>query len=590
MLNKTLRNRILLLPLLLAVFAVYWNVLDGEFQFDDRSYIAEGQLINEPSKLLEMDLADILSAGRRPLIELTFALNYAVGGTDVRGYHLLNVAVHIIVVLLVYLFIRRTLLLPHVRGVFSGRAEWIAIAAAGIFAVHPMQTESVAYIVQRAETVASLFYLLSLLFLIKFSEARGKASAGFWFLGVASFVLGWASKEIIISVPAAFVIYGVFFMERGHIRRAVIGLAPFLVAGVVLSIWAISGFEGDRAVGFGIAGLGQPEYFYTEMRVLATYLRLIFLPFNQNVDYDYPVYRDLLDVNVIISAFFWFMALGMSLYALGMSGRWKWHFRAAGFGMLWFFAILFPTSSVVPIRDVIFEHRVYLSMMGVILAFVVAADAGLSVLAERYSQSNRKIMLILLVVVLAATLVPLTYKRNTLWQNKLTMWKDVAAKSPNDSKSWNNLGLAYNEKGLYDEAIEHLEVAIKLEPDLSLAYSNLGDSYLQKNLLDEAIENYKRALILGPRQYQTHNNICLAYILKDLNKEAMKHCRKAIQIWPRYAHAHFHLGTVYLAEGFIDKAIEHLEIALSIKPDYDVARRNLDIAYKYKRLSDKSLK
>lgn len=496
------RNKTILLLLILgAVVVSYSNTLHGEFQFDDDLYISENSPIKNPAELFQTNILGQLSSGNRLLTMLTFSFNYAIGGLNVEGYHTVNIIIHLIVILLVYSFLRRILLVPEVNESLGGRAGWIALITTAIFALHPIQTEAVTYIIQRAESLTSLFYLLCLSFLIKFTETRGWRSSAFWVLGMVSFAAGWGAKEVIVTVPAMFIFYILFFMNREKLKKAALGIAPFVLMGVVLGIKEVAGFGASTDAGFSIKGLGQPGYLFTEMRVLLTYLRLIFLPIHQNLDYDYPIYRNFFDLNTAGSMLLWIVVACLSFYALRVKGRWKWHCRLMGFGMLWFLIILIPTSSLVPLKDVIYEHRVYLAMTGVVLAGLTTGDLALrqAVKAMRVKMAAVAIP----VVLMLAALSIFTYERNEVWRSRLTLWMDVLGKSPLKSRPQNNVGNCYYIAGNYYPALWHYLEAIRIDPENTEAYYNSAITYETLGRKREAIFYYTKFIEKAPEGYRS---------------------------------------------------------------------------------------
>jgi len=388
-------------------------------------------------------------------------------------------------------------------------------ASLGIFALHPIQTQAVTYIVQRGEVLASLFYVGALLLMIRFLEQRGGKSLGYWFMAMVCFFLGWASKEIIVTMPVMFFLYAVYFMDRGEVKKAALGIAPMLIAGLVLGIRVVAGFQGSEHVGFGIEGLGPAEYFYTELRVLVTYLRLLVLPAGQNLDYDYPVFREFLNVNVILSFVFWVSVMVMSLYSLRVKGRWRMHVRVLGFGMLWFLIVLLPTSTFIPLVDVINEHRLYLPMLGIVMSAAAGVDMVLVRAREKYGRLPSPWTGAVLVLVLLTVLGVATYERNTVWRTKLSLWQDVVSKSPHKARPHNNMGQTLLMKGMYREAEDQLLKAIEIDPDHVSSYNNLGLAYQGLNDLEKAEQSFVLAIRKDERFIDARINLGIVYARKD---------------------------------------------------------------------------
>ncbi len=509
------RSSFLFLILVLTVIC-YSNVISGELQFDDDGFINEmNPLLKDPFHYIHGNVVKLLFSGGRSVTNFTFALNYSLGGLSVHGYHITNMVIHLLVTLMLYVFIRSLFRVESVARSFNARGEWLALFIAGIFAIHPLQTESVSYIIQRSEMLSSLFYLAILYCLLRSLQLKGARSFVMWSMGLVCFVLGWGAKEVIVTSPVVFILYVLFFHERKYLRKAFICSLPFIVIGATIGIIFISRLKGNIHAGFDIRGIGQPEYLFTELRVLLTYIRLIFIPINQNLDYDYPIYRNLFEWPVLLSFMFLFLLSGFALFILYKSQILNPkspipnpqskipspHLRMISFGILWFLIILMPTSSFVPLRDVIYEHRAYLAMVGVLLA----AMAGIDLLCTRYGiyeiRNSKKILSLLCVTVLMVLSV-LTYQRNMVWQTKFSLWQDVVKKSPNKSRPHNNLGNCYFLKNDYPSALRHYETALRIDPENVEAYYNVGLSLEKLGRRSDAVYYYLSFLEKADRSYK----------------------------------------------------------------------------------------
>jgi tetratricopeptide (TPR) repeat protein len=302
----------------------------------------------------------------------------------------------------------------------------------------------------------------------------------------------------------------------------------------------------------------------TQMRVITTYIRLIFLPVNQNLDYDYPVYRSFFDPPVFLSFMFLVSIIGFGVYMLRISrGRGEGivsqeegeigergrgdgtegaYYRIVGFGIFWFFIALSVTSSVVPIADVIFEHRVYLPSVGVFMAMTTSVFMIMEKLKRRRGWIERAVIWVcaVLVVVLSGT----TYARNIVWQDGISLWKDVVEKSQKKARAQFNLANFYRDMDIIDKAIEHYKLSIKIDPYFPKAHNNLGLAYGDMNLPEKAIEHYKTAIRLKPAFELPHFNLGMTYLAGNLLYEARKEFEIALSIKPDYQRALFFLNHV----------------------------------------------
>jgi tetratricopeptide (TPR) repeat protein len=330
------------------------------------------------------------------------------------------------------------------------------------------------------------------------------------------------------------------------------------------------------AVTRGHTELSRGEYLLTEFRVIITYIRLMFLPVGQNLDYDYPVFRTFLEAGVVVSMLIILLILGSATYVLSKYRETMPHTVLIVFGIYWFFLNLMLESSVIPLNNVIFEHRLYLPSVGLIAAMV----AMVYFVMERGKVSAKTVAVICMIIVLV--LAGAAYARNRVWKDEVILWQDVAAKSPDKARPHNNLGSVYQLQGLYDRAIGQFKHAIRVDPGFSFAYNNLGTAYKSKGLTDMAIEQYRIAIRIKPDYPDPYNNLGIAYRSKGLIDRAIEQYRIAIRLDPRHIKAHNNLGNAYYSRGFINKAIVHYKKALELSPNLSTAYYNLGVInYQY---------
>lgn len=380
--------------ILIAVltFLVYSNTFYASFHFDDTPNIVENYQIRNLN-----NLPSILT-GSRGITIATFALNYSIGGLNVVGYHIVNLAIHIINGILVYFLVFLTLsrldIGTDLKSV-PNKAKKIAIYSALLFSVHPIQTQAVTYIVQRMEILASMFMLIGVLLLIKSKDAS-KTSARILLYGAVavSYYMGFYSKEIAITLPAIIFLYDYCFLANGDMKKIMERLPLYLVLIAMLSFFATRTLTGLQetpggSAGFAVQSISSKEYLFTQFNVLIYYIALLFMPINQNLDYDFPISKGLFEIPVVkegtilnypippafVSLIILLAIIGFAVYLLTHYGqRITRYGRLIAFFILWFFIILSPTSSFVPIIDVIFEHRLYLASVGFFVIFSLAFD------------------------------------------------------------------------------------------------------------------------------------------------------------------------------------------------------------------------
>lgn len=391
--------------LLIAIssFIVYSNTFHASFHFDDTPQIVENYSIRNLSNWFD------IVKGQRGIAMLTFAINYAIGGLNVVGYHSVNLAIHSTNGILVYFLIFLTL--GNIDSL-KDKAKKIAIFTALLFAVHPIQTQAVTYIVQRMEILASMFMLIGILFLVKGTKTSN-TSARILLYGavVVSYLLGFYSKEIAITLPALIFLYDYCFIAGNDIKKLVPRLPLYVVLLIMLAFFAAPTFTGlketpGESAGFGVQSITPKEYLFTQFNVLIYYITLLFVPINQNLDYDFPISKGLFEIPAVkdgtilnfpippafISLMIILSIVGVALYLFTRHAqRITQHGRLIAFLILWFFIILSPTSSFIPIIDVIFEHRLYLASVGLFALFSLALDKGFEYLEKRKDKVEVKV-------------------------------------------------------------------------------------------------------------------------------------------------------------------------------------------------------
>jgi tetratricopeptide (TPR) repeat protein len=550
--------------------AVYWNTLDSPFILDDAPNIEE----NPHIQLSRISLGGLWSAGfdspssSRPVSNVSFALNYYFGKRDVTGYHIVNIAIHLITGILVYLVARITLqLLATTRGhpgIRERDKEIIAFFAALLFIAHPLQTQAVTYVVQRMTSMAAMFYLLSLLLFLHGRIRRGGARGALWALALASWLLALGSKQIAATLPVILFLYEFTFfqdLDRGWLRRNL--RIPAAVA-VVSAIAVIAYLEGDpsRILGsYASRDFTMGERVLTQLRVVFFYLGLAFLPLPSrlNLLHEFSTSHSLVDPLTTLASLVGLVAL-LAL-ALLLAKRW----RLASFCILWFLIHLAIESSIIGL-EMVFEHRLYLPMVGVSL---LASYGLFRAFGERRASA----------VAVAATLVLClgagTALRNRTWGDRVSFWSDVVAKNPRSPRAHNSLGRAFEQEQRLEEAVAEFREALRLAPDHTEAHYNLGTTAYSLGRIDEAIRHYEDALRTNPDYAKAHNNLAAALVREGRFDEAIRHLSETLRIDPYHANAHFNLAVLLEKKGRAAEAMSHYSAVLRIDPDDAEARRRL---------------
>jgi len=456
----------------------------------------------------------------RQLTFFTFYLNHLFGGVDPSGYHVVNVSIHI----------ANAVLLFFLAGRFVDR--WVAVVAASIFLVHPIQTSAALYIYERSTLLACFFSLLGL---IALAEKRPVWALLF-------FILAFEGKESAIAVPLAVaILQGGKFVSR---TRIILITAAVLLAAVAL---ALLFYWNEQTVGISAAARISPfRYFLTETRVVYTYLRLVFFPYPQSLEYDFPDSGGILTMAGILII----LADGYWLYR---SENW----RIPGLCVLAFFILLAPTSSFIPSADVAFEHRLYLPM----LAFSVFAASLLTLIPRRTWVTGA------VLVVLAV----LTIRREMVWSTDIALWEDTVQKAPGKARVWFNLGGAYLSTDP-EKARSAFLRAIELQPHFTEALYDLGVIEQGKRNWSMALAYYQKSTEEQPTYWPAWNNMANTLFAMGQQERALEYFQKTLRLNPDYWQAQYNIAIVHFMRGRYAEAVPKLKIVLDWQPDFREAR------------------
>ncbi|MFC1573614.1 tetratricopeptide repeat protein [Candidatus Latescibacterota bacterium] len=559
--------------LLIVGIALYANTFHNQFVFDDTPSIVDNTYIK--------DFASLVSAFNiyptRIFGLFTFALNYHFHQLDVTGYHVVNLAIHILASCVVYWLITLTLSTPAMRSDnISAQKKIIAALGALIFLTHPIQTQAVSYIVQRLASLATLLYLTSLSLYIKARLMKNRLrKRAFLFAGAGLCTLtGMVTKETLFTLPFAVLVSEFFlFRESHHVTpqatlRKWIRYVPVLFFAVLIPCLIMFGkipvFNPRISQRFGGDPLITPFlYMITQWKVIITYIRLIFIPAGQNLDHDIPLSNTIIEPETLVS-FFLLAALAFLAFRLFRK------YRIISFGIVWFFLTISVESSIIPIPNVMFEHRLYLPMFG----FCLAAPASFYYLLGK----TRMKTVVIMIVSLACVYSVLTYGRNRIWKNEFTLWSDVVKKSPDKARPHYNLGKALIEKKQYDRAREEFSRALRIHPGHIKALVSIGNSYFDEENYSKAMDYFSKAIIQVP-------DCAEAYYNRGNTHLRLKHYNEAILDYNRamrsmYWHPDFfsNLGSALFHTGKIDEAITNYRGALGHDKDNVLAHYNLGYA------------
>ena len=595
--------------LLISILAVitFLNSLDNAFVYDDVFTITNNYFIRDWGNFSALFTHDYFnSSGEvtyRPLVTLSYFIDYSIWRLNPLGFHLTNILLHAISAVLVYTLLSiivKNSTVPFLTGILC--------------ASHPILTEAVNGISYREDLLAAVFFLSSILLFIQ-SDRHFHKYIYLYPLSLFSYLLALCSKEMAITLPFIIFLFDWVFGGINRIKKNTVKyyLGFVLVSGFYLFLRFVW-FHNPVEKQLMYPGNSFLVNLLTMPKILGSYIKLLFFPISFNADYIIPHTKTPLAATFIYSIAF-LSAIGVITYRLYN------HSRHLFFFILWFFVTLVPTMNIIPIANIMAERYLYLPSIGfcTVLSYILTG-----IWRRACTFILRKSVLITSLVLIPAVLYSLSaIKRNKSWRDQLTFWSKTIEASPDSSRAHNNLGMIYLQEAETDSAIREFQTAIAIESDpeyhhnLGMAYqkkgrreeaseeyrhvlavnpnsaithNNMGNIFIDKGSLDEGISKFKEAILLKPNYYDAHFNLGLAYFKKGLLDASMDEFKLAIHYEPDHAEAHSCLGTVYANKGHFDKAIVEIEEALRLKPNYPNAYKNLGIIYlNYKKDTQKAL-
>ncbi|ATC64267.1 hypothetical protein CMV30_10035 [Nibricoccus aquaticus] len=542
-----------------ALLAAYSNTFHVPFLLDDADSIELNPTIKSLATAWLPPSGSGITTSGRPLLNLSLAINYALHGTSLPGYHLANLLIHALATLTLWAVIRRTLRQPALAPRFSTHATPLAWCAAALWALHPLQTESVTYIVQRAESLVGLFYFLTLYGFIRTVEktpastptppAPSLTRLRLWpALTIISCLCGMASKEVMASAPLIVFLYDRTFVSgsfsaawRNH-KKLHLSLAAtwLLLLACILQ-------SGGRGTTVGYAQVAWWEYALTQAPAITGYLWRAVWP--ANLIFDYGAILEKTTHVVIPSALFILSLLGLAIFSLR---RWP----LAGFAFAWLFLILAPTSSIIPISSqTAAEHRMYLPL----------AALAVPVALLLYRFLPRATFPLLAALLLAAGVR--THHRNHDYRSELALWEDTVTRLPDNVRALTNLGSALFRADRFEESTHYSREAIRYLPTHADAHRNLASALVQLRRLPEAVASLERAVSLNPDSI-----LCVTALgnaatdLGDFEK-ALQSYRRAYELDPRSAVNAFNLATTLMSLDRMEESGRYFAQALALAPD-----------------------
>lgn len=545
--------------LLVAILAIilYSNTFHAPFYYDDYdSILGNPRIRNLQNFAYIPNLFD--GAHARFISSLSFALNFHFGGINVIGYHLTNIAIHLVNSILVMLIINSTFKTPVLEEKYTPSNRILIMTIAGlIFVSHPVQTQAITYIIQRMSSMSTMFYLLSMFFYINarliFEDNRNnfksvkiiiKLSILFVFLLITT-VMGLWSKQTVATLPVMIFVYEIIFFrkkEKFNWKIIIPVFALFLVFLLLAIKFNILPAETDE--------ISRTNYFITQISVIVTYLKILLVPISLNLDYEYQLTTTFLDIKTIGC---FLLIIALIIVSLKLIRKQP----LISFSILWYFIALSVESSFIPIRDLLVEHRLYLPMFG----YALFISCVIFILNPKL----RTIALYFLGLVLISYSV-LTFQRNKLWNDPILIWTDTMEKSPHKIRPQFFRGFVYMHNKEIDNAIYDFQNVIAKDNKYYRAYDNLGIAYQEKHDYQTALKYHNDAIKIEPNSPYAYNNRASAYILLERYDEAIVDLNKAVEISRDYTDAFYNLGYVYFATKKYEESIKYFTTALELDP------------------------
>ena len=533
---------------LVAAFEVYGPSLYGPFIFDDQ-YLPFS-VPNFPA-----DAWRAWVAGNRPVLMLSYWVNFQLSGLQTFSYHAFNVIFHAADSVLVFFIARK---IQELAGVERARRDLLAVFAGALFLLHPVNSESVGYVASRSENLSILFFFSAFaLFLYR------RATEVTWIraaLILALFAAAALTKEHTIVLPALLLLTDYFWnppFSFTGIRRNWRLYAPVTAGAVIVGAFLLSKLRGAPTAGFEIKGLTWYQYFFTECRAFWVYIRLFLFPMGLRIDYDFPISRTIVDHGAILG-------LVAILAMAGAAFYFRRRYPLAAYGFFAFVILMAPTSSFVPIKDPVAERRLYLSMIG--LLFIVLEFLG------RLDVRQTKWMAALAGVLVVSAIA--TYQRNAVWSDPVALWEDTVAKSPRIARDEFQLAEAYRERGDCAKALGHYARSAQLDSTDDRLFIDWGLAYDCLHQPEQALAKLRQAAAMK-RTAHVYTQIGMIHAKQGQNAAALEALATAARLDPNLDVTYQYRGGVRQNMGDLSGAIADFERALALNPQNGPAAQAL---------------
>ncbi|MBU1912859.1 MAG: tetratricopeptide repeat protein [Candidatus Omnitrophica bacterium] len=571
-----------LILLVLICVTLFCNTFQNTFIWDGKRYIVNNEYIkdlkNIPFFFTPQYWKQLSVAFYRPMSMTTFALDYFLWELNPVGFHLTNLLLHILNVILVYFLVLK------LEKASSSDFNWqslfnLPFLTAAFFAAQPVHVESITWIKSRSDPLVLLFCLLSFLFFIRYVNTFRFFS---YSMTLFCFILALLSKEIAVVLPFLLVFYSLCFLPQKEHKRTLVRILPFSAALILYAAFKII-FSSGQVLHLAAHEFNPYIHILTVFKTIGYYVGLLVFPINLNADRIFSIPESLFEPAVYISAALSLFALAVIIkisLLIAKGVRIGKDSKLFCFAMLWIFLTLLPISNIIFLASrPISEQRLYMPSLGFCLVLAIGIKKFSSLELDFLKRDRVRQLAALLFIIILAFYSVVTVRRNFEWKNPLTFWTKTAESSPFSLKARNNLGNLYENKGFYDKAIAKYKEALSLNPNLSRIHYNLGNVYKKKNLYSKAITKYKDALGLNPANIDAHYNLAIVYEDKGLYDKAIEKYKDVLNLDSDNIDAHGNLGNLYEKKGFYGKAIKEYRTALELNPQSIAMYNNLGYLY-----------
>ena len=554
--NLRVLPALFVLTLAAATIMAYRPAWNGGFLWDDDAYITNNELLTAPNGLRRIWLSFDSPSQYFPLTYTSFRIERALWGLNPSGYHWTNIFLHVANALLVWRLLAR-LKLP---------GAWLAAA---IFALHPVQVESVAWITERKNVLMGFFFLLTLFAWIAFTDESTRRPWRFYVLAMILYALALSAKTTACTLPAALLL--ILWLQKKPIgKRRLIQILPFLILGFsmgLVAVWWERYHQGTHGPLFALSSL---ERTLVASHAVWFYLGKLLWP--SNLIFIYPKWT----IAATRALDYTWLLAGVALCFVIYLAR-RYLGRGVEVAAVFFVATLSPVLGFIMLYTFrytfVADHYQYLACIAPIALF----SAGTANLAGVFTRARPFILSA--AACAAAVLWALTWRQSAMYGDIEALWRTTLAKNPNCWMAHNNLGIVLFQKGEIDEAVSHYRITLNLQPDFWDADYNLGTALLKKGEIDEAIAYCTRAVTIAPNDPDAQVALGNSLAQKERVDDAIAHYKKALAIRPDYFIAHYALGHIFLEKGEIDAAVFHSRAAVSIQPQNTDAHTNLAVAF-----------